>query len=85
VDALVAPGTVNTLPLGTLLAFDDHGSPEPVLEDGLAAARDAWAEVSAVVDVAAAASRLESEGVAAFESSIDSVLAAVASRLAQGR
>ncbi|MBU6201580.1 MAG: transaldolase [Acidobacteria bacterium] len=85
VDALVAPGTVNTLPLGTLQAFDDHGSPEPVLEDGLASARDAWAEVSSVVDVAAAASRLESEGVAAFESSIDSVLAAVASRLAQGR
>lgn len=85
VDALVAPGTVNTLPLGTLLAFDDHGSPEPVLEDGLAAARDAWAEISAVVDVASAASRLESDGVAAFESSIDSVLATVASRLAQGR
>ena len=85
VDALVAPGTVNTLPLGTLLAFEDHGSPVPVLEDGLAAARDAWAEISAVVDVASAASRLESEGIAAFESSIDSVLAAVASRLAHGR
>jgi len=85
VDALVAPGTVNTLPLATLLAFEDHGSPDPVLEDGLAAARDAWAEVSAVVDVSSAASRLESEGVAAFESSIDSVLAAVGSKLAQGR
>lgn len=85
VDALVAPGTVNTLPLGTLLAFEDHGSPAPALEDGLAAAPDAWGEICSVVDVAAAASRLESEGVAAFEGSIDSVLAAVASRLASER
>ena len=85
VDALVGPGTVNTLPLPTLLAFDDHGSPAPSIADGLPDAERDWAEISSLVDVVAAAERLESEGVAAFESSIDSVLAAIAGSLAARR
>ena len=85
VDALVAPGTVNTLPLATLLAFDDHGSPVPSLADGLASSSSDWDEVSSIVDVVAAAQQLESEGIAAFESSIESVLSTIAARLAAER
>ena len=81
VDALVAPGTVNTIPLQTLRAFEDHGSPLPSLEQGLERAAVEWARICELVDTDALAHRLEKEGVEAFSSSIDSAVSTIASRL----
>lgn len=81
VDSLIAPGTVNTLPLPTLLAYDDHGSTDVSIEPGLARAAADWARIRALVDVDAATEQLEADGVATFASSIDSAVSALASRL----
>ncbi len=70
VQALAAPGTVNTLPEKTLLAFADHGElHEPLPQDG------GYAEVLIQefrregVDEEALAARLQREGVDAFATS----------------
>ncbi|MEN9580353.1 MAG: transaldolase/glucose-6-phosphate isomerase [Pseudomonadota bacterium] len=47
VDALIAPGTVNTVPPSVLSAFQDHGNPSPSLGRGLPAAQATLAQLTA--------------------------------------
>ncbi len=79
VEGLIAPDTVNTVPMATLQAFEDHGRvPE-------AAAWEEWEEAEA--DLAALArlgipleeilNRLQAEGVAAFTRSYETLLDAL--------
>ncbi|UHD16489.1 transaldolase family protein [Thiocapsa bogorovii] len=75
VQALAAPGTINTLPEKTLLAFADHGQVERALPtDG----GDAEAVIADFrregVDDDALAARLQREGVDAFASSWHALL-----------
>jgi len=75
VQALAAPGTINTLPEKTLLAFADHGHVERALPtDG----GDADATIEAFeregIDVVALAARLQREGVDAFSNSWHALL-----------
>jgi transaldolase len=39
------PATINTLPEKTLLAFADHGHPQPVLRDGAEAFVKSWRQL----------------------------------------
>ena len=76
VQALAAPGTINTLPDKTLLAFADHGQVgRPLPADG----GDAEAVIEAFrregVDDHALAERLQREGVDAFATSWHALLA----------
>lgn len=80
VENLVAPGTVNTMPLETIDAYQDHGDPEPepFTDDDIAAARadlDRMAELGIsyqdVVDT------LEREGVEKFTKSWSELIASV--------
>ena len=67
VEALIGPVTINTMPLGTLNAFRDHGDPTPRLEENLGEVRttlDALGEVG--VDLEAVSRQLEEEGVRKF-------------------
>jgi transaldolase len=78
VQALAAPGTINTLPEKTLLAFDDHGQVgTPLPADG----GDAEAVIAeftrAGVDADALAARLQREGVDAFATSWHALLARI--------
>jgi transaldolase len=75
VRALAAPGTINTLPEKTLLAFADHGKVERVLptEGGHAEAVIAEFRREGVDDDALAA-RLQREGVDAFAKSWHALL-----------
>lgn len=67
VEALVAPGTVNTMPLETLEAYRDHGDPQPRLAEGLDEADAVLARLAELgLDVAGAATQLEREGVQKF-------------------
>jgi len=68
VGALAAPGTVDTVPEATLLAFADHGSVrQPLAAD---AAAQALAEVAAAgVDVDTMAAELQMAGLASFSAS----------------
>ncbi|MFN3929077.1 MAG: transaldolase [Thermoflexus sp.] len=79
VEGLVAPDTVNTIPMATLQAFEDHGRvPETAAWEG-------WGEADA--DLAALAQlripleeileRLQAEGVAAFARSYEALLGAL--------
>lgn len=69
VDALVAPHTVNTMPLETIDAYQDHGSDEPTIfgPAEMAAARVTLEELSEVgVDYEDVVQTLEDEGVEKF-------------------
>lgn len=80
VESLVAPNTVNTMPLATIAAYRDHGDPDPhsfTLEE--------VAEAKAVLDQLEGlgigyqdvVETLEREGVAKFAASWNELLAAV--------
>lgn len=87
VEELIAPDTVNTIPTVTLDAFRDHGQPRPSLEPGLADADEVVAELAALgVDLDAATEQLQVDGVAAFATSFDALMADLeAERAARAR
>jgi transaldolase len=81
VDELVGADTVNTLPLATLAAFNDHGRTEPAIERDVAAARALFPKLESLgVPVGALIDQLEPEGVAAFAKSYDMLIEGIASR-----
>jgi transaldolase len=80
VDALIGPGTVNTIPDATLMAFEDHGTLARTLDADLDAASATWASITAAVDMHDVAEVLEREGVAAFATAHAAVLAALTAK-----
>jgi transaldolase len=82
VDELIGPDTVNTMPEETVLAFQDHGSPQPTLQEGLADAQavlDQLAEVGISYDELT--DTVEREGVEKFEASFSELLDSLAAKL----
>lgn len=78
VEALAAPGTVNTLPPETFEAYRDHGNPVIRIQESVAAAPaqlDALAETG--IDLRSVTRDLEIEGVAKFAASYAAVLASI--------
>jgi transaldolase/glucose-6-phosphate isomerase len=81
VDNLIGPHTVNTIPPQTLLAFVDHGTVAPTLEDGVDKARDQLARLSELgVDLAAVTRKLLEDGVASFAKSFESLMYSIANK-----
>jgi transaldolase len=81
VDQLIGPGTINTLPDGTLAAFEDHGTVARTIDVDLDDARQLIADLAGVgVDIEEVAGKLEQEGVASFSKSFDEVLATLDER-----
>ncbi len=81
IEALAAPGTVNTIPEKTLLAFADHGKVKDVLPvDGGNAEEtlDRFAKVG--VDSAALSLELQREGAVSFDKSWNELIDTIASR-----
>src|SRR5262249_42713194 len=72
VTELAAPGTVNTMPEATLLAFGDHGRLDGSLEP------DDWAGTEVDVDLIDLAERLQKEGAESFNRSWDELLDTIA-------
>ena len=77
VESLAAPDTVNTMPDSTLLAFEDHGALDGVLDPSGAAARQVLDEAATHVDLGALAERLQIEGKDSFGAAWNSLLDAV--------
>lgn len=78
VDSLVAPGTVNTMPESTLMAFVDHGD----IQDKVSAFESNANEVlkgvaKAGIDLEEITRQLESEGVSSFAASFNDLLSAL--------
>jgi transaldolase len=83
IEALAAPGTINTMPDKTLLAFADHGAIGGVLpDDGGDSAAVIAQFASAGVDIAALAERLQQEGAQSFIKSWQDLMRCIAAKRA---
>jgi transaldolase len=81
VDALIGPNTVATLPLGTLNAYRDHGSPGSRLEHDLDRARALPQQLAELgIDLSAISAELEVEGIDKFVRPFDALHQALARR-----
>jgi len=75
VDELIGPDTINTMPEETILAFQDHGTPEQRLQRGLPQAHRVLTELrEAGVDYEDVTDTLEREGVQKFADSFDELM-----------
>jgi len=83
VDNLIGPHTVNTLPQATYDAVLDHGMVALTLETGLDEARACLARLAELgIDFDAVTAKLQSDGVAAFGKSFDSLIESIANKRA---
>jgi transaldolase len=81
VDELIGPYTVNTMPPDTLEAFLDHGRVRLTVESNIDAAREHLRRLAKVgINLDAITQRLQDDGVSAFASSFDSLLASIAAK-----
>ncbi|MGH8874592.1 MAG: transaldolase, partial [Acidimicrobiia bacterium] len=82
VDTLVAPDTVNTMPISTIEAYQDHGDPHPTPfgEAEIAQARETLNDLERIgIDYRGVVQVLEDEGVDKFAGSFRELLADIAS------
>ena len=81
VEELIGPETVNTMPLETVRAFQDHGRVERTLDRGLDEAERVLAALARVgVDYDDVTATLEREGVEKFAASFDDLLEGVSAK-----
>jgi transaldolase len=74
-EALLAPGTVNTLPMETLEAYRDHGDPAVRIHDDLDGAHRRMARLGELgIDFPTVLEELEKEGVEKFSKSYHDLL-----------
>ncbi len=75
VDELIGPDCVNTMPEGTIAAFQDHGTVARTVDADVSAARELTEQVEAAgVSVDAVTRQLEIDGVKSFSDSFDSLI-----------
>ena len=84
VEELIGPDTVNTMPLETIEAFQDHGEVRgDTVTEGVDEAHQVFADLAAAgVDYDDVVLTLEKEGVQKFSDSFDEILAGVAAKRA---
>ncbi|MEA2438714.1 MAG: transaldolase [Thermoleophilaceae bacterium] len=81
VEELIGPDTVNTMPLETVEAFQDHGRVEPTLEQGVDEARELLDKLEAAgIEYDDVTRVLEEEGVQKFADSFKELLDGVAKK-----
>jgi transaldolase len=84
VEELIGPETVNTMPVETVEAFQDHGVVAETLEQGLDEARALLDELARVgVDYDDVTDTLEREGVQKFADSFEELLDGIQAKRAQ--
>jgi transaldolase/transaldolase/glucose-6-phosphate isomerase len=75
VEALIGPETVNTIPMDTLKAFNDHGNAESHLEDGMNQASQLLAQLKEKeINIDAITQKLEDEGLEKFKKAYGNLL-----------
>jgi transaldolase len=81
VEALIGPGTIDTMPPETLEAYRDHGQPAPRLKEGLDEARRVIEQLPQLgIDLDAVTTQLERDGVQKFIEPFDQLLASIQSK-----
>ena len=82
VEELIGPDTVNTMPLETVRAFQDHGDVRETLTENLEEAHALFEELAAAgVDYDDVVATLETEGVQKFSDSFDDLRQGIAAKL----
>lgn len=82
VEELIGPDTVNTMPLETVRAFQDHGEVRDTLAAGLDDARALFSDLAAAgIDVEDVTAVLEAEGVQKFADSFAELLDGIRAKL----
>ncbi len=75
VEELIGPDTVNTMPEETIMAYQDHGDPQPRLQRGLDEAKAVLEQLARVgVDYDDITDTLEREGVEKFAEAFDQLM-----------
>jgi transaldolase len=83
-ESLIGPNTVDTMPLETIRAFQDHGVVAPTLEEGLEEARRLFDDLERVgIDYDDVTRVLEEEGVKKFADSFEQLLEGVGAKRAE--
>ena len=83
VDSLIGPSTVNTMPDGTLKAYEDHGTLSRTVDHDPAGAADTLAKLAEVgIDMEDVEQTLEDEGVHSFSKSFDELLQSLTDKAA---
>ncbi|MEP7376862.1 MAG: transaldolase [Chitinophagaceae bacterium] len=78
VEALIGPETINTIPIETLEAFNDHGQAESHLEDDLEKATNLLMQLKEKeIDINAITQQLEDEGIEKFNKAYAKLLEAI--------
>ncbi len=81
VDELIGPDTVNTMPIETIRAFQDHGTVRETLTEGMDEARHVFEQIEAVgVSYDDVVEVLEREGVEKFADSFDSLMQGIVAK-----
>jgi transaldolase len=81
VEALIGPDTVDTLPLATLTAFNDHGTAAPTLAQGVEEARAVVAQLAQLgIALSTVTDELEDEGLRIFAAAYDALRQGVGER-----
>lgn len=81
VEELIGKGTVNTMPLQTLLAFYDHGKVKPTLSEDLEGASRIISSLLEVgIDYGIVTGRLEDEGIRSFSDSYNEVVKSISAK-----
>jgi transaldolase/transaldolase/glucose-6-phosphate isomerase len=82
VEALIGENTVNTLPIKTLKAYQDHGRPAVRLEDELEQSEAVLQQIDEQgIDMEAIAQQLEDEGLDKFIKPFDVLLETLKSKI----
>jgi transaldolase len=67
IETLIGPDTVNTVPLDTLKAYQDHGQPAARLEEGIDDARKVLSDLASLgINLDDITTKLEEEGIEKF-------------------
>jgi transaldolase len=83
VDSLIGPSTVNTMPDGTLKAYEDHGTLSRTVDHDPTGAADTLAKLAEVgIDMEDVEQTLEDEGVHSFSKSFDELLQSLTDKAA---
>jgi transaldolase len=83
VDALIGPGTVNTMPPQTVDAFRKNGTLSSALLKNVDVARAQLAQLDELgIDLSAITEKLQEDGVASFAAAFDNLMAAIATKAA---
>jgi transaldolase/glucose-6-phosphate isomerase len=82
VDALIGPATINTLPIETIEAFRDHGTPRATIEENLDGAKKILADLAEVgISLDAVTAQVLDEGVVKFDQALDQLLQSIEAKM----